>query len=127
MRTGFRCLLFLFSIALIAFLPGCSGVPVRGIVAGQSLDSRVDSEVARYYLANYLAGHRTDPALDARIDQVYHTIDGHMPGPTDLRKVSEEFSPDFAALLFADEIARVPANRRFRALFDAANDYTGRN
>ena len=31
---------------------------------------------------------------------------------------------DFAALLLADEIARVPLNRRFRTLFDAAYGYT---
>ncbi len=108
----------------LAALPACSGLPVRGMIAGQSLESRVDSEAARYYVANYLAGKRTDPALDARIDRVYQKMNGHLPGREELKEVSDEFSPDFAALLFADEIARVPKNRRFRSLFDAAYDVT---
>ena len=64
----------------LAALPACSGLPVRGMIAGQSLESRVDSEAARYYVANYLAGNRTDPALDARIDRVYQNMNGHLPG-----------------------------------------------
>jgi hypothetical protein len=112
------------SLALLLALPACAGLPVHGTVGGQVLDARVDSEVARYYLANYLAGNHNNPVLDARIDQVYQTIDGHIPGRSELKDVSDEFSNDFAALLLADEISRVPLNRRFRSDFDAAYDYT---
>jgi len=108
---------------LFSVLPACSGIPVRGTIAGQTIDSRVDSEVARYYLANYLPGTRSDPALDARIDQAYKEINGSVPGRTELKELSDEFSADFAALFFADEISRVPLNRRFRSLFDVAYDY----
>src|SRR5690349_20659465 len=114
-------------VALIALISGCTGLPVRGMVAGQMLEARVDSEVARYYLTNYLAGRRTDPGLDSRIDEAYQKIDGHVPGRKELKDLSDEFSPDFAALLFADEIARAPLNDRFRKIYDAAYDATREN
>jgi len=111
-------------LALLVVLSACAGVPVRGTVGGQTIETRVDSEAARYYLANYLAGKRNNPALDARIDQVYQTMDGQVPGRTELKELSDEFSVDFAALYMADQIARVPANRRFRSDFDQAYEYT---
>lgn len=110
-------------IALLLAVSACSGLPVRGTVGGQTIATRVDSEAARYYLANYLAGKHNNPILDARIDQVYQTIDGKIPGRNELKELSDEFSTDFAALLLADEIARVPLNRRFRSLFDVAYEY----
>jgi hypothetical protein len=54
-------------------LAACAGLPVRGSVEGASSRDAVDSEVARYYLANYLADKRHDVLLDQRIDQVYRT------------------------------------------------------
>lgn len=104
-------------------LSACAGLPVRGTVGGQTIETRVDSEAARYYLANYLSGNHNNPVLDARIDQVYQTINGNLPGRRELKQVSDEFSNDFAALLLADEISRVPLNRRFRKVFDAAYEY----
>jgi hypothetical protein len=116
----FRLLVPAFFLTVSA----CAGLPVRGTVGGQTIETRVDSEAARYYLANYLAGKRIDPALDARIDQAYQTVDGHLPGRRELKELSDEFSVDFAALFMADEIARVPINRRFRSAFDQAYEYT---
>lgn len=109
---------------ILLALSACAGLPVRGTVGGQTIDTRVDSEVARYYLSSYLAGNRSNPALDARIDQVYQTMDGQVPGRTELKELSDEFSVDFAALYMADQIARVPVNRRFRSAFDQAYEYT---
>src|ERR1051325_760961 len=111
-------------LLLCWFIAGCSGLQVRGIIAGQTLESRVDSEIARYYLADYLAGNPAAPALDSRIDQVYEKINGHIPDHNELKEISSEFSPDFAALFFADEIARKPLNRRFREIFDKSYNYT---
>jgi hypothetical protein len=99
-------------------LAACSSVAVRGSVDGQMIDTRVDSKVARYYVENYLAGKRNDKHLDARIDQVYQNDDGKLPDDRELKKLSDEFSVDFAALYFADRIAQVPANRRFRSDFN---------
>jgi hypothetical protein len=107
-------------------LSACAGLPVRGTVGGQTIETRVDSEVARYYLGSYLAGNRSNPTLDARIDQIYQTMDGHLPARSDLQQLSEEFSIDFAALVLADGISRVPVNRRFRSVFEEAFAYASK-
>ena len=113
-------------LSALLLLSSCAGLPVHGVVGGQAIDTRVDSEVARYYLGSYLAGKHTDPALDERIDQVYRSANAHLPDRNDLKDISDNFSVDFAALYFADQIARLPANRRFRSLFDQAYEYTSK-
>jgi hypothetical protein len=105
-------------------LSACAGLPVRGMVGGQPIETRVDSEVARYYLASYLAGKHSDASLDERIDRVYQSVNGELPDRAELKRLSDEFSVDFAALYLADQIARTPVNRRFRNVFDQAYDYT---
>ena len=73
-------------------LSSCSGLPVQGIVGGQTFETRVDSEVARYYLGTYLAGNRSDAALDERIDRVYQSSNGHLPDRNELKRLSDDFS-----------------------------------
>ena len=117
----------LLSLALVA---GCaifaSGLPVRGTVSGQQLETRVDSEIARYYLSNYLTGIRGDSLLDARIDGAYRNSTGALPDRAELKRLSSEFSNDFAALFLADMIVRIPANRRLRAEFERARSAGGK-
>jgi hypothetical protein len=115
---------FIVLLSALLSLTACAGLPVRGSVGGQTIETRVDSEVARYYLGNYLAGKRSNAALDERIDRVYHGADGNLPGRNDLKHLSDDFSVDFAALYLADQIVRTPVNRRFRSAFDQAYDYT---
>jgi hypothetical protein len=110
----------LFALLLFS---ACAGLPVRGMVGGQTIETRVDSEAARYYLASYLAGERSDAALDERIDRVYQSANGSLPDRNELKHLSDDFSVDFAALYFADQIARIPVNRRFRIAFEQAYDY----
>jgi hypothetical protein len=107
----------------LLLLTACAGLPVRGTVDGQTIDTRVDSDVARYYLTNYLAGKHSDAALDERIDRVYQSANGSLPDRNELKRLSDEFSVDFAALYFADQVGRVPVNARFRTAFDQAYDY----
>ena len=38
----------------LLLLSSCAGLPVTGMVGGQPIDTRVDSEVARYYLETTL-------------------------------------------------------------------------
>jgi hypothetical protein len=113
-------------VFILLALSACAGLPVRGTVGGQTIETRVDSEVARYYLGSYLAGNRSNPTLDARIDQIYQTMDGHLPARSDLQQLSAEFSIDFAALVLADRISRVPVNRRFRSVFEEAFAYASK-
>jgi hypothetical protein len=115
---------FILLLSALLSLTACAGLAVRGSVGGQTIETRVDSEVARYYLGNYLAGKRSDALLDERIDRVYRRANGNLPDRNDLKHLSDDFSADFAALYLADQIARVPVNRRFRGIFDEAYDYT---
>lgn len=108
----------------LLLLPSCAGLPVRGSVGMQTVETRVDSEAARYYLGTYLAGERRDRVLDERIDRVYESTNGTLPDRNELKHLTDEFSVDFAALYLADQIARRPANRRFRVAFDEAYGYT---
>jgi hypothetical protein len=62
--------------------------------------------------------------LDQRIDGIYQKSDAGLPNRQDLKKLSEDFSVDFAALYLADQIARVPANRQFSATFRQAYEDT---
>ena len=110
-------------VAPLLSLGACAGLPVQGTVGGQTIDTRVDSEVASYYLASYLAGKHSNPALDERIDRVYRGVDGTLPDRAELKRLSDEFSVDFAALYFADRIDHDPVNRRFRKDFDQIRDY----
>jgi len=112
----------LFSLVLQA----CTGLPARGVVGGQTIETRVDSEVARYYLGSYLAGERSDPVLDERIDRIYQNANGGLPDRIELKHLSDDFSVDFAALYFADQIARMPVNRQFRSDYDQAYEYTSK-
>jgi hypothetical protein len=111
-------------LSALLVLSACAGLSVHGTVGGQTIETRVDSEVARYYLGSYLAGERSDAALDERIDRVYQSANGRLPDRGELKHLSDDFSVDFAALYFADQIARIPANRRFRSDFEQAYDYT---
>jgi len=110
-------LIAITAIIAVISLSACSGLPVHGSVAGQSVDTRVDAETARYYLVSYLSGRRTNPALDQRIDRLYRAPSAPLPDRVELKRLSEEFSVDFAAAYFADRIGGAPDNRRFREIF----------
>jgi hypothetical protein len=118
MTNGITLLFALF------LLSACAGLPVRGSVGMQTIETRVDSEAARYYLGSYLAGERSDAALDERIDRVYRSANGSLPNRNELKQLSDEFSVDFASLYLADQIAHGPINHRFRIAFDQAYKYT---
>ena len=111
---------FTAALVVLSALAACAGLPVHGRVGGQTIDSRVDSEAARYYLTNYLAGKRSDAVLDQRIDRIYRNGYNGLPDRGQLKQLSDEFSVDFAALYFADQISRIPDNRDFRVAYSQA-------
>ena len=115
---------FISSLSAFLLLTGCAGLPVRGTVGGQTIETRVDSEAARYYLASYLAGKHDDAALDERIDRVYGSAQSNLPDRSELKRLSDDFSIDFAALYLLDRIARTPVNRSFRSAYEDALVYT---
>jgi hypothetical protein len=97
-------------------LPACAGLPVRGNIGGQNINTRVDSEVARYYLANYLSGQRSNPTFDGKIAEAYRNARDALPDRAELKRLSDEFSSDFAAAYLAERILSIADNRRFREL-----------
>lgn len=117
--SGLIALLF-----ALAMLSACAGLPVRGKVGMQSIETRVDSEAARYYVEDYLTAKGSDEALDDRIDRVYQRANRGLPERGELKRLSDEFSVDFAALYLADQITNVSGNRRFRIAFDQAYNFT---
>ena len=120
-------LIAITALLTVISVSACSGLPALGTVGGQSIDTRVDNETARYYLVSYLSGRRTNPVLDQRIDKLYHSLPAPLPDRIELKHLSEEFSVDFAAAYFADRIASAPDNRGFREIFgESRRAYTQR-
>jgi hypothetical protein len=109
-------------LAALMSVPACAGVAVRGQIGGRNIETRVDSELARYYLANFLSGSRADALLDRRIERIYQNGLGELPSRDDLKRISDDFSVDFAALYMADRILRAPKNRAFRAAYDRTSE-----
>jgi hypothetical protein len=118
--SAMRFLSFKFAALLGALVlaSACAGLPVRGQIGGRSIETRVDSEVARYYLANFLSGSRGDALLDRRIERLYQNALGELPDRDELKRISDDFSVDFAALYMADRILRVPENSEFRIAYN---------
>ena len=48
------------SLFALLLLPGCAGLAGTRQVGMQTIETRVDSEAARYYLENYLTGKHID-------------------------------------------------------------------
>src|SRR4029453_16961272 len=57
---------------------------------------------------------------------VYQNAGGSLPDRNELKHLGDDFSVDFAALYFADQIDRMPVNRRFRSAFEKAYEYTSK-
>ena len=104
-------------VLLVWLAAACTGLPVNGTIGGQTIETRVDSEVARYYLASYLTGQRSNSLFDGKIANANQRIRNGLPDRAELKRLSEEFSIDFAAAYLAEQINRQPENRRFRDLF----------
>jgi hypothetical protein len=105
---------------LLACTAGCANwalsIPARGEIGGQRLEADVDSEAARYYLEEYLAGHRRVPELDSAFALLADAA--QLPTRAQLRELSLRYSTDFAALYLAETLAREPGNRRLRTIFE---------
>ncbi|MDQ3025631.1 MAG: hypothetical protein M3R58_03900 [Pseudomonadota bacterium] len=102
------------------WLASCSSIPefpARGEFLGETFETPVDSEVARYYLEKYLQGKNEDPGMHARIDAVHRRYDQPIPSREELARVSREMSVDFAALFLAQRLLANPCNRDLNRSF----------
>ncbi|MFZ5496190.1 MAG: hypothetical protein ACOZE5_12760 [Verrucomicrobiota bacterium] len=119
MNTGLLRTLSLLVMLLLA--AGCAS-PVRYPAAGEFLGDKivttVDSPEAAYYLEHTLAGRRNNPALDAEIERLHREAAAdRLPNRAELAAIAGKFSTDFAALFFADRVAREKGNAAFQARF----------
>ena len=99
---------------------GCGTVPshqVEGEFLGKAINTTVDSEIARYYLQNYLQGKRTNPVFDEKINQLYQDYGGTQPTREELKEISQTFSVDVATLFLADRLWAIEENRKIQKSF----------
>lgn len=94
-------------------------VPVRAGVNGQEIVTTVDSEIAAYYVAEYLSGRRSRPELDSRIDAVHGHSGSGLPSRNFLKNLTRVHSTDFAALVLWRMLAAAPENGVAATLFAA--------
>ncbi|MBN1550846.1 hypothetical protein JW979_05240 [bacterium] len=108
--------LFFFLWMLGLFGSGCSPsipkIPIKGELAGQHIDTTVDSEIARYYLESYLQNNRTNPSFDLKIDQVNHFPMQTLPDREYLTYLARTYSVDFATLYFMKRISESESDHR---------------
>ena len=92
-------------------------IVASGEVAGQKIHTSVDSEWARFYLEEYVAGKSSD---DARARSIDDALGESGIDPSDgerLKDLSDSFSPDFATLVFVSALYSEPRNRRLQDAF----------
>lgn len=92
-------------------------IPVKGRLEPYALETTVDDESARYYLESYLAGQVADTQLHQRITAVHGTFGDRLPTREQLKQLSDEFSVDFAALVFGRQLLRQPGNPELQRQF----------
>src|SRR5688572_30599352 len=97
--------------------PSLSNIPAEGQLAGQLVDTTVDSEIARYYLEHYLAGELVDSDMHARIRAVERNTRDAEFTRAELRRIGSPFSTDFATLLFARQLLQHSDNQAFYRAF----------
>jgi len=105
---------------------GWAAVPkihAKGTVFGKLVDTVVDSEIAKYYIEEYLQGARTNALADQKIDGLYANQNGAIPTRDELSIISREFSVDFASLFLTDLLLSEKKNKELNQVFE---NYLGR-
>ena len=86
-------------------------------MSGQSVETTVDSELARFYLEHHLRHDDADSLLAQRIDNILNEV---KPNPYDrgtLKQLSQRLSVDFAAIYFASTLYKRAANKQAQDAF----------
>lgn len=84
---------------------------------GEHIETTVDSEMARYYLEEYLPDKNGAGDLHEKIAVVYRQYDKALPSREELAAISREFSVDFASLFFADRLLSNECNKQLNQSF----------
>lgn len=89
-------------------------IPASGEIAGKPMVTTVDSNLAKYYLENALGGGTKNPEFNHRIagiDERYRTA---VLNRQTLKMISQNTSPDFAALFLIKQLLSNPRNVKFQ-------------
>jgi hypothetical protein len=113
---AFGTLVLIVSIFLI-FYNKPTRISVKGEFLGIKISTTVDSEVARYYVEEYVHGKNEKQELHERIDELYVQYRKSLPSRVELATISSDFSVDFAALFFADRLLADECNRSINQNF----------
>lgn len=120
-RLIFTAWLRVAAVALLSLmLTSCMSTPdiaAKARVFGIAVDTKVDSDVARYYLEQHLQGIHSNPVLRDAIERL-HTVHGQgIPTREELRIISHDFSVDFASLFLVHQLLKDECNRQINADF----------
>ena len=105
----------IFSAVFIIGCVNATNYPVDVKYFGDRIDFPVDSDVAKYYLEEYLAGTGKNEGYNKKIEWVYESYPN--PTPDELAAISKQISVDFAALYFAEYVRRIENNNRYNHEF----------
>lgn len=109
----------LFVTCVLIASAGCSvsrAFPAKGELSGNTIAASVDSEIAKYYLEEYLAKRRTMPEFDSIIDQIHRDTARSFPTREYLEQLTRYYSVDFASLYLAKRILEDPRNKKFHRI-----------
>ncbi len=84
---------------------------------GELIETTVDSEIARYYLENYLQNQSPQVEFDKKINTFNQKYANRLLNREDLKQLSVLTSVDFAALFWAERLYQNEKNRRLQDLF----------
>ncbi len=110
---------FLFIIEQIRAVtrPSVPRIATLGEIAGQRVDTTVDSDLAKYYLENYLSDKKQQREFDQIIDQIEAESQEPLPSREYLRNLASQYSADFATLFLTNRLLKIPANAKFHSCF----------
>lgn len=107
----------LLTIASAGCLMFVRHIPANGDFHGHSIDTTVDHESAKYFLEDYVSGKDKASSRRQRVSSLERESGNSIPTREQLRKISEEFSVDFAALFFAHRLMQEEGNEQLQRDF----------
>ncbi|HYZ74453.1 MAG TPA: hypothetical protein VE641_15355, partial [Chthoniobacterales bacterium] len=115
---GFARLCSVIISVAVWFWVSCASyqrIPAAGDPAGKPLITTVDSHLAKYYLENSLDSSGNNPALDNQIAGIQERYRADPLDRQTLKAISQNASPDFAALFLIKQLLSNPRNQKFQA------------
>lgn len=111
---------FFLILLQTVIISNCCVIPknkVTGRFHTFDISTTVDSEIAKYYLENYLANNKNNPDSDKKIDDINAEYIGETPNRDDLLAISKKTSVDFGAIFFADRLLKYKNNENLQKEF----------